>query len=132
MNRLTFGVSALSFAANMAMKQNVLNHQKEYPKVIKAVVESFYVDDGLTGADSVEEAIELQEQLQKLFALRGLTLWKWKSSELAVTEHVPNQLLDEQPAQTISCTNALSQVLGLEWDWMSDSFRLLLSTFVPV
>ena len=35
MTRLTFGVSASSFAANMAMKQNALNHQDEYPKAVK-------------------------------------------------------------------------------------------------
>ena len=70
--KLTFVVSASSFADNMAMKQNALNHKKEYPKAFKAVVESFYVDDSLTGADSVEEAIELHEQLQKLFVLGGI------------------------------------------------------------
>ena len=57
MTRLTFGVSA----ANIAMKQNTLNHEDEYPKAVKAVVESLYIDDGLAGADSVKEAIELQE-----------------------------------------------------------------------
>ena len=31
MKRLTFGVSASSFAANMAVRQNALNHAKEYP-----------------------------------------------------------------------------------------------------
>ena len=53
--RLTFGVSASSFAANVAMKQDALNHQNEYPKAVKAVVESFYVDDGLPGAGSVSK-----------------------------------------------------------------------------
>ena len=37
---------------------------------------SFYVDDGLTGADSVPEAIELQRQLQDLFNKGGFLLRK--------------------------------------------------------
>ena len=48
----------------MAMRKNALDHQKEYPQAIKAVLESFYVDVNLTGAESVEDAIELQAQLR--------------------------------------------------------------------
>ena len=50
MTRLTFGVSASSFAANMLVNQNALDHAHEYPLAVKAVEESFYVDDALTGA----------------------------------------------------------------------------------
>ncbi len=60
MTRVTFGVSASSFAANMAVKQNAVEHAVEFPLAAKRVHTSFYVDDGLTGADSVQEAIELQ------------------------------------------------------------------------
>ena len=82
MTRLTVGVSASSFAANMSTRQNALGHQKEYRQVVKAVLESLYVDDSLTGAESVKDAIvEIQEQLRKLFNMGGFTLQKWKSSE---------------------------------------------------
>ena len=48
MTRVTFGVSASSFVANMCVKQNALNLAHEYPLAAKAVKESFYVDDGFT------------------------------------------------------------------------------------
>ena len=38
----------------------------EYPLAANAVNDSFYVDDGLTGADSIEQAMELQKQLQNI------------------------------------------------------------------
>lgn len=41
-----------SFAANMADKQNALDHALEYPQATEVVKTSFYVD--------VQEAIELQ------------------------------------------------------------------------
>ena len=62
MTRVTFAAS--SYAANMAVKQNAIELALKYPSAVKAVEQSFYVDDGLTGADSVEEAIDLQKQLQ--------------------------------------------------------------------
>ena len=63
MTRVTFGVSASSFAANMAVKQNALDFATEFPNAVKVIDKSFYVDDCLAGADSISEAIELQAQL---------------------------------------------------------------------
>ena len=44
MTRVTFGVSASSFAANMAVKQNATDHASEFPNAAKVVERSFYVD----------------------------------------------------------------------------------------
>ena len=74
MTRLTFGITASSFAANMALKQNAINHRDSHPKAYQEVIGSFYVDDGLTGADSAVESIKLRAKLQKLFELGGFTL----------------------------------------------------------
>jgi hypothetical protein len=63
MRRVTFGVSASSFVANMCVRQNALDNIQQFPLAAKAVKESFYVDDGLTGADSIKEAIELYLEL---------------------------------------------------------------------
>ena len=114
MTRLTFGISASSFAANVAMKQNALDYQKEYLQAVKAVLEPFYVDDTLTGADSIKDAIELQAHLQGLFNKGGFTLWKWKSSELEVMKHIPPQLLNDQRTQQIKCNKPFTKVLGIQ------------------
>ena len=64
MSRVTFGVSASSFVVNMAVKQNACNLASKYPRAAKAVESSTYVDDCLSGADTVEETIELQGELK--------------------------------------------------------------------
>ena len=53
MTRVTF---TSSFAAK---KQNATDVATEFPKAAKVVDESFYVDDCLTGADSIAEAMSL-------------------------------------------------------------------------
>ena len=63
-----------------------------------------YVDDGLSGADSVEEAIKLQQQLQDLFSRAGFLLCKWNSSESTVLQHIPSDLQDAQSMRLISTT----------------------------
>jgi hypothetical protein len=40
----------------MSVKQNAIDFALEYPQAVNA---DFSVDDDLTGADSIEEAIEL-------------------------------------------------------------------------
>ena len=44
MTRVTFGVSASSFAANMAVKQNATDFATEFPIASKIVDTSFYVN----------------------------------------------------------------------------------------
>ena len=74
MTRVTFGVSASSFAANMSVKRNSLDYALEFPEAADAVERAFYVDDCLAGANSVEETIVLRQQLQNLFAKGGFLL----------------------------------------------------------
>ena len=101
MTRVTFGVSASSFAVNMAVKQNAEDHASEFPLALKAVSESFYVDDGLTGADSVAEAITLQKELQKMFARGKFLLRKWNSNHPDVLKHVPVELRESQAVSVL-------------------------------
>ena len=76
MTRLMFGVSTSCLAANMALKQNAINHSQSHPQAYEAVLKSFYVDDGLMGVDSVDEAIRLRKELQELFSLGSFKLRK--------------------------------------------------------
>ena len=66
MTRITFGVSLSSFVATMCIKQNAYDFSMEYPDAAKVVANSFYVNDCLTGSDSVHGAIELQHELRSI------------------------------------------------------------------
>ena len=128
MTRLTFGVSASSFAANMAMKQNAVDHAVRYPRAAEAVEKSFYVDDCLTGADSEEDAIELQTELQDLFSHGKFLLRKWNSSEPAVLNHLSSDLKIAQPMQPMPDPDHYTKTLGIEWNAQMDHFRLTIQS----
>lgn len=74
MTRLTFGVASSSFIANTCIKDNALDFATEYPDAAKEVERSLYVDDCLTGSDSVEGAVALREDLYKLLSKGGYLL----------------------------------------------------------
>ena len=124
MTRITFGVSASPFAANMALKQNALDYTNEYPLAAEAVHTSFYVDDGLTGADSIEEAIELQTQLQTLFSKGGFLLRKWNCSDPRVLSNLPAELKDNQTEQALPACDQYTKTLGIAWNASKDHFKL--------
>ena len=71
MTRLIFGVSASSFIANMCVKQNAIDFGSQYPKSAKQVETSFHVDDYLGGADSRQEAIQIQGEMHSLLLKGG-------------------------------------------------------------
>jgi hypothetical protein len=127
MTRITFGVSASSFAANMAVCQNAINNASEFPQAAESVLKSFYVDDGLTGADSVDEGINLQQQLQKLFAKGGFLLRKWNSNIPSVINQVPPELRDSNDVLSITDSPGYTKTLGVEWNSRADQFRITVS-----
>ena len=95
-----------------------------YSLAARAVEDSFYVDDGLTGADSVEEAVELHIQLQSLFGKAEFLLCKWNSSELEVLQHIDSELRDQRAICTFSDPDEYTKTLGVEWNARLDHFRL--------
>ena len=127
MTRVTFGVSASSFLANMCVKQNALDHASAYPLAAQAVEDDFYVDDGLTGADSVEKAIELHVQLQALFDKAGFLLRKWNASELEVLEHIEPELRDQQSVHMMFDPDEYTKTLGVQWNARFDHFRMTIA-----
>ena len=132
MTRVTFGVSASCFVANMAVKHNAIELADKYPLAAEAVYKSFYVDDGLTGADDVETTITLQRQLQDLFTRGGFMLRKWNSSEPRVLQTISPELRESREVRSISDSGYdYAKTLGLEWNTNTDSFRITISSLPP-
>ncbi len=116
----------------MSVKQNALDHADEYPLAVKAVEESFYVDDALTGANSREEAVQLQNQLQELFSRGGFVLRKWNSSDSQVLDHISHEMRDCQETHSIHDSDQQTKTLGFEWNTRSDHFHLTVASLPPI
>ena len=128
MTRVIFGVSASSFAANMSVKRSALDHTVEFPKAANAVETAFYVDDCLTGTDSVEEAIDSHHQLLNLFTKGGFLLRKWNSSHPKVLCHIDPELCDVQSTHFIPSPDEYTKALGIQWNGNIDHFRPTVSS----
>ena len=78
--RLTFGVASFPYLATQILHQAANDMKDKYPLAADTIVKSFYVDDCITGASTVEEAQVLREQLCALLQEAGLLLRKWRTN----------------------------------------------------
>ena len=124
MTRVTFGVSASSFAANMSVKQNAIDYSHKYPIAAEVVKNSFYVDDCLTGVTDSKSASILQWQLTELFSCGGFVLRKWNSNDPSVLEKIPEDLRDSREVHAFHESAQYSKTLGIEWNVTTDQFHL--------
>ena len=117
----------------MSVKQNPIDFAMDYPLAVDAVNRAFYVDDRLTGADSTEEAIELQKQLQDQFFHGGFLLRKWNSNDQMVLQHIPPEVRDPQSMYTIPDSYMeYVKTLGVEWNTNLDHFCLTVAKHLPI
>lgn len=112
----------------MSVKRNAMDHALEFQKAAKVVETAFYVDDCLTGADSVEEAIDLHHELLDLFVKGGFLLRKWNSSDQDVLSHIQPEIRDIQTTHHIPSPEEYTKALGIQWNASVDHFRLTVSS----
>ena len=118
MTRVTFGVSASPYLAVRTLQQAATDHGDGRPGASKHILESFYVDDLLAGADTAEEAITLYQDLRAILEKAGFNLCKWRSSSNHVLTSIPLDLQETLPVKEMTESHSPShpKALGLEWD----------------
>ncbi|XP_043234482.1 uncharacterized protein LOC122387896 [Amphibalanus amphitrite] len=110
--RVTFGVSSSPFLLNATIR----HHLSRYPssRAITEMLENFYVDDLLSGADSEQEASALLTEAQAVMADAGMILTKCTSNSSVMFDK----------AHAASGTGELEsvKVLGVSWSPAEDVF----------
>lgn len=74
------------------------------------MINNFYVDDVLTGANSLDDAKKLKNDLIQLLSLGGFELRKFHSNIKSLSSK------EEE--------NNLATILGFKWDTISDNFHI--------
>ncbi len=130
MTRLTFGVRTSPFIATQVLRQLADNHESSYPVAAKNIRENFYVDDLLSGADTVDEVNNIHQQLTTLLQSAGMTLRKWRSNSNEVKSLIPLDLQESDNLQ-ISSPAEYKKALGIHWDSKQDSLHIATPVHCP-
>ena len=91
-------------------------------EVQRAILRDFYVDDILTGANSIDEARILQKQLVKTFKRGRFDPRKWTSNESSNILDLPPEYREANDNLEFLDKNHIIKTLGIVWQHSEDRF----------
>ena len=124
MVRLTFGVTCSPFLAVQVLRQLAEDYKNEIPEAAKAIMTSFYVDDFLSGADTIEDASLLQRTLTELLGRAQMTLRKWWTNDNNLRSSILSHLLETEETQLIQAPAEYHKAFGIHWRTTTDTLHV--------
>ncbi|XP_043474391.1 uncharacterized protein LOC122506341 [Leptopilina heterotoma] len=117
---VTYGTSAAPFLATRCLQELAANEGDDFPDAAQILENDFYVDDMLSGADSIEKAQQLCHDIIRLTSKGGLSLRKWKSNVPEIIEGISSSARSVEPTLTLNA-ESISKTLGVKWDSKKDA-----------
>ncbi|XP_054281217.1 uncharacterized protein LOC128998886 [Macrosteles quadrilineatus] len=118
---VTYGVNSSPYLAIRTLHQLAEDEGEAFPAAAQVITSNTYVDDIITGADTVKDALQLQGQLISLLSRGGFEFRKWSSNAKELLQTLPQEHL-ELPVFLEHVNEPLFSILGLHWSPVSDCF----------
>lgn len=123
LSTVTYGTKAASFLAIRCLYQVALENERDHPDVSRVIKQDFYVDDLLTGMNSINETVNLANDISLLLQRYGFHLRKWISNSALVLDGIETpdrgDFVDLGESEN-------TKTLGLVWNGRQDvlSFKI--------
>ncbi|XP_043485921.1 uncharacterized protein LOC122513575 [Polistes fuscatus] len=127
---LTYGTASASFLATRCLKEIADLEEGNHPIGAQVIRRDFYVDDLLTGADSIAEVREIRDQVNQVLAKAGFKLHKWAANSGKILPHIPEKV-DSKQILNLNKEGDI-RALGVLWDPSDDSFQYSVPIAAPV
>ncbi|GBP34165.1 hypothetical protein EVAR_30717_1 [Eumeta japonica] len=124
MTRVPFGLRSSPYIANRTVRQLIIDERDRYSLAAQSAQKYLYMDDLASSYPSEDEAIEVSNQLIKLFKAGGFELVKFSSNSPCVLKNIPH---DHRVSEVIEFdSNDNFKILGVNWHPAADmlSFRV--------
>lgn len=122
LNTVTYGTASASFLATRVLKQLAEEHQDQYPVACNIIKDSFYMDDLLTGAETLDELFQIKCDVSKVLEKGGFNLRKWQSNDPSTV------FLDKNTNLTFG-KDVSQSTLGIIWNPQSDVIKYTVRGF---
>ncbi|GFW68390.1 integrase catalytic domain-containing protein [Trichonephila clavipes] len=110
---VTYGTVSAPYLATRTLKQLAMDEANHFPLAAIVVLSDCYMDDILSGSESIEEVIELQHQLIEMFKTAGMPLHKWCGNLPEITCNLQEYAFLESDE---------TKALGIIWNPKLDCF----------
>lgn len=122
LNTVTYGVSSAPFLACRTIKQLISDEGEDLPLASKVLSSQVYIDDIVTGFESLEKALQAKSEVIELLKRGNFELRKWASNSPEVLADLPPEHCLTAPVTLDVDENNTLKVLGLKWNPHSDCF----------
>nr|XP_034195323.1 uncharacterized protein LOC117611486 [Osmia lignaria] len=124
---VTYGTACAPFHANRVLKQLAKDEGEKYPLGAAILLDEFYVDDAMFGADDPSLLVDMRDELNRLLMAGGFKLRKWASNSSSLLKDIPAEDHGLAVSRTLQDDERV-KVLGIQWNPSSDVFHFHTNT----
>lgn len=122
---VTYGLKCSPYLAMRVLHQLAEEEKQTFPEACKIITRDFFMDDLLSGADTIEQAMVLRVQLTKICEKAGFVLRKWASNTAELLTSTENKSSD--PLLNLN-QDMVTKTLGIGWNCQEDNIRYIVGT----
>ena len=129
--RALFGLSPSPFLLGGVIQQHLEKQESQHPQVVKEIRKSMYVDDLVSGSETVEKAQQLKQAATKIFNDATFHLHKWHSNDPSLeAEANPTAPSTGETfaKEQLGAKPGKASLLGLPWNKSDDVIQVELPT----
>ncbi|XP_074109295.1 uncharacterized protein LOC141534050 [Cotesia typhae] len=119
LQRVTFGVSAAPFLATRTINKLADDERYNFPNASTILKRDLYVDNLLTGTNSLSEILQLRDEIIQFVRKGGFELRQWASNHKHALDNFDQRTLD------LDCAindDPISKTLEVYWNSLTDEF----------
>jgi len=117
LNTLAFGISSSPFLAIRTLHKLADDERHAFPGAAEMLKTHLYVDNLLSGADTINEARSIRDELTALLARGGFNLRQWASNDERLIDDLPTRAL--HTGVVLDAERSL-KTLGITWGVRDD------------
>ncbi|XP_045453765.1 uncharacterized protein LOC123663070 [Melitaea cinxia] len=126
MLRVTFGIASAPYLAVRVLQQVTYDEGVNHPAAVEKIINDFYMDDLMTGCQTVEECLKIKNEISSILGKGGFQLQKWASNSKEFMEKIGQRKEEKESRIKIGAgkeSEAIQKVLGLTWNSSTDEIE---------
>ncbi|GFT39651.1 reverse transcriptase domain-containing protein [Nephila pilipes] len=120
-----FGVNVSPFLLSATIKHHIEKYREQYPAATEMLDTCLYVDDVISGADDISQALKISKDADTIMKDASMKLRKWNSNDQALMKTWEYEGLETYPRHSENDSGVQSsKVLGIPWNVIHDYFTI--------
>ncbi|XP_031788733.1 uncharacterized protein LOC116417810 [Nasonia vitripennis] len=121
LNTVTFGVSSAPYLAIRTIHRLANDESAQYPRAAEILKRDMYVDDLLTGSDSLDEILKARDEIITVLKHGGFNIRQWASNHNHALDNLDEKVLSLAP----DGEDAVLKTLGVSWASKRDELAIV-------